>query len=155
MNEQPAGVPGDGMAVVRQSSAQRDGLMGVLIAVFAVAIWRGYTGAQTTGGRIALVVILGGFAVALAVGWIRLITRRCELQISEQAIAYVEGGVVQSRLTRQDGTQLRFVTLGSGRWRRTGLTVAGPGPVISLGFFSREAIRGQCAAKGWQFAPGR
>jgi hypothetical protein len=45
--------------VVRQSRLQRDGLFGVLIAVFLLALVRGYPQAQTAAGRIAVVAFTG------------------------------------------------------------------------------------------------
>ena len=62
MDESLSGVPASGPVadpdaeaiVVRQSRLQRDGLFGGLVAVFLVALVRGYAGAQTVTGRVAL-----------------------------------------------------------------------------------------------------
>jgi hypothetical protein len=58
----PAPVPASGAAaaavVVRQSRLQRDGLFGALVAVFLIALVRGYPHAQTATGRAVLVVFV-------------------------------------------------------------------------------------------------
>ena len=59
---EPQGEPGlaADAVVVRQSRLQRDGLFTALLAVFALAFARGFTGAQTAGGRVAVVYLRTG-----------------------------------------------------------------------------------------------
>lgn len=144
-------VPGDAI-VVRQSRAQRDGLFGGLAAVFVVALWRGYTGAQTPGGRVAVVVFCGLVLAGLTVLWVRYARRPSRLEIASQVITYVDPSGKQRLLTSAPGSELAFTTLGSGRYRTRALTIRGSGSVIPLPFFSVRQVRRECTARGWQFA---
>jgi hypothetical protein len=137
--------------VVKQSRAQRDGLFGALVAVFALAFARGFTGAQTAGGRIALAIFIGAVMAVLVWLRVRTVRRSCHLEISGQAISLVSAPGQVITLSRQCGDGLRIVTLGSARYRYRGLTIQGSGVVIPLQFFSIGQIRQQCAARGWRF----
>jgi hypothetical protein len=155
MDESSNGLPAAGAIVVRQSRAQRDGLFGALIAVFLVALVRGYTGAQTAAGRVAVVVFVSALTAVLAVGWVRLIRRPCRLEVTGQAITFVDGRGATRVLSRESGGRLRIVAVGGGRVRQPGLTIEGSGTVIALPFFSTKEVRRQCLAAGWSFASGR
>jgi hypothetical protein len=164
MNESSPGVPGPGPAtgaaaaiVVRQSRLQRDGLFGALVAVFLIALARGYPHAQTATGRAVLVVFVAVVTAALVLAWARLIRRPCRLEISGQAVTFVDGRGATRVLSRDRGDQLRVVRLGSGRYRQAGLAIAGTGagPAIPLPFFSVREVRRQCLAAGWSFAGRR
>jgi hypothetical protein len=163
MDESSSGVPASWPAtdaptvtiVVRQSRLQRDGLFGALVAVFLIALVRGYAGAHTATGRIVLVVFVSAVTAALAVAWARLIRRPCRLEVSGQAITFVDGKGARRMLTRGPGDQLRMAGLGGGRYRQAGLTIAGSGTVLPLPFFSTRQVRRQCHAAGWSFAGRR
>jgi len=159
MDESSSGVPAPGPAadavVVRQSGLQRDGLFGTLVAVFLVALARGYPGAQTTAGRISVVVFVSVVTAALVLGWVRLIRHPCHLEITGQAVTFVDGKGATRALSRPSGDQLRLVSAGGGRFRRPGLTIQGAGMVIPLPFFSTKEVRRQCVAAGWSFAGRR
>jgi hypothetical protein len=149
-----AGVRGEPAAagiVVRQSRLQRDGLFGGLLAVFALAFARGYPGAQTAAGRIAVTAFVGAVMAVLVLLWVRSVRRPCHLEISGQAITCVSAQAQPITLSRQGGDELRFVSVGSGRYRNRGLTIGGAGTVIPLPFFSAGEIRRQCVASGWRF----
>jgi hypothetical protein len=155
MDEPSSGVPAPGPAdpaaapiVLRQSRLQRDGLFGALIAVFLVALARGYPGAQTTTGRVALVVFVSVVTAALTVGWVRLIRRPCRLEISSQTITFVDGKGATRVLSRRSGDELKLVSLGSGRYRQYGLTIQGTDTVLPLPFFSTKQVKRQCRAAG-------
>jgi hypothetical protein len=45
---------------------------------------------------------------------------------------------------------MQFVQRRNGRTSTPGLTIAGTGTIIFLGFFSRKAIRQACLARGWR-----
>jgi hypothetical protein len=137
--------------VVRQSRAQRDGLFAGLVAVFALAFARGYPGAQTPGGRVAVAVFTGVVVALLAAGWVRLVRRGTHLEVSAQAISLVAAGSQVAVLTRESGDELRLVSVGRGRYRNWGLTSTGAGTVITLPFFSRREVKRQCVAAGWRF----
>jgi hypothetical protein len=141
--------------VVRQSRLQRDGLFGALIAVFLLALVRGYPHAQTAAGRVAVVVFVSVVTAVLAWGWIRLIRRPCRLEISRQAITFVDGRGARRVLSRDMGGQLRMVSVGGGRFRQPGLTIPGAATVIPLPFFSTKEVRRQCLAAGWSFTSRR
>jgi len=162
MDESSPGVPDPrpatgaaAVVVLRQSRLQRDGLFGALVAVFLVALARGYPHAQTATGRVVLVTFAAVVTAALAVAWARLIRRPCRLEISRQAVTFVDGRGSAQVLSRDQGDQLRVVRLGSGRYRQPGLTIAGTGTRIPLPFFSVREVRRQCLAAGWSFASRR
>ena len=162
MDESSPGVPDPrpatgaaAVVVLRQSRLQRDGLFGALVAVFLVALARGYPHAQTATGRVVLVTFAAVVTAALAVAWARLIRRPCRLEVTPQAITFVDGGGAARVLSRESGGQLRIVAVGSGRFRQPGLTIAGTGTVIGLPFFSTKEVRRQCLAAGWAFTGGR
>jgi hypothetical protein len=146
---------GGGPLVVRQSSLQRDGLFGGLVAVFLLALVRGLAGAQTSGGRIAVVAFVCLVVAGLTTLWVRTVTRPCRLEVTPESITLVDsrGGV--RTLSRESGGELRLVRIGSGRYRQTGMTVGGSGIVLPLPFFSIKHVRLQTAAAGWTFASGR
>ncbi len=149
MSDTSPGLPAAGSIVVRQSHLQRDGLMGLLVVVFLAAQVRGYTGAQASGGRIAVAVIFGAIAVMLLVGWVGLMLRPSRLEISPQAIVLVDSKGERKGLSRQSGDQVRVIQLGSGRYRRAGLTIPGSGTAIPLPLFSVAEVTRQCGAAGW------
>jgi hypothetical protein len=123
---------------------------------FTAALFRLVTGAQTSTGRVAGVVVFGAVLVLLIVGWIRMgRTPRRRLEIAEDAIRYVQSGGRVSALSRQWGDELRFVMQHRGVMSRVwvlGLTIKGTDTVMDLrGEFSREEVRQACLACGWRF----
>jgi hypothetical protein len=153
MDDEPQAEPGVAadVIVVRQSRVQRDGLFGALLAAFALAFARGFTGAQTAGGRIAVTVFAGVVTALLAWLWVRSARRPCHLEVSGQAITCVGARDQAITLSRQWGDELRVVSLGSARYRTRGLMIRGASTVIPLPFFSLGEIRRQCVARGWRF----
>jgi hypothetical protein len=147
--------PVAGTVVLRQSHAQREGLFGGLVAVFVLAFARGFPGAQTTGGRIAVTVLCAGVILLLAIGWLRILRHPPRLEISGQDIRYTDGKGKVTTLTRQSGDELRFVVTGSGRYRSRGLMVSGSPTVVPLPFFSAREVREQAVACGWLFPSAR
>jgi hypothetical protein len=62
----------------------------------------------------------------------------------------------RTTLSREAGDELIVVVSGGGRYRRRGLTIAGSGTVIPLGFFSLTQLQRAAAAAGWRLTkPGR
>jgi hypothetical protein len=159
MDESSSGAPATGAAavavVVRQSRLQRDGLFCALVAVFLIALARGYPHAQTAAGRVVLVVFVAVVTAALVVAWARLIRHPSRLEISRQAVTLVDGRGEARALSRDLGDQLRVVRVGGGRYSRRGLAIAGAGTTIPLLFFSVREVRRQCLAAGWSFAGRR
>jgi hypothetical protein len=157
MGAEPRGEPAMAVSVivVRQSRVQRDGLFGGLLAVFALAFARGFTGAQTSGGRIAVAVFVGVVSALLVWLWVRSIRRPCRLEISSQSVASVSRQGQTISLSRQWGDELRVVSIGGGRYRSRGLASRGASTVIPLPFFSLAEIRRQCVAQGWRFEPSK
>ena len=81
-----------------------------------------------------------------------MVRRSARLEITTDAIRYTQRNGQVSTLSRQSGDELRFVQkLRGGRIWTLGLTIAGTGTVITLGFFSRNAVRQACRARGWRF----
>jgi hypothetical protein len=147
----PAAGFGDAI-VVRESRLQRDGLFGGLVAVFALAFIRGFAGAQTGGGRVAVTIFTAAVIASLVVGWIAIVSRRSRLEISRATISRVSKRRDRLVLSRQAGDRLRIVHLGSGRFRRPGLAIEGTDQVLPLDLFSVREVKQACQSKGWEFA---
>ena len=139
------------MTVIRPSRAQRDGLFGTLLVVLILAFARGFPGAATTGGRVAVAVFTGGMAALLLWGWIRLIRRASCLEIAPETVTLVEPGGRRTTLSRASGDEITVTAVGGARYRRSALTITGSGTVLPLSFFSLGEIQRQCLANGWQF----
>jgi len=139
------------MTVIRQKRLQRDGLFGALIAVFVLAFARGFPGAATTGGRIAVAVLTGGVAAVLLWGWIKVIRRPSHLEISPEVVTLVEADGTRTTLSRASGDEIAVTTVGGGRYRRPALTIVGSGTILPLIFFSLNEIQRECLAQGWRF----
>ena len=65
------------MTVLRPGRPQRDGLFGGLIVIFVLALVRGLAGAQTSAGRVAVIVfvalVIAGLLAARQTGPPRLL----------------------------------------------------------------------------------
>jgi hypothetical protein len=136
--------------VVKESRSQIGFLSGFLALACAVAAIRGVAGASTGAGRVAVGVVFGALVVVFVAGWIWMVRRPARLEITEATISYVKRGGQASALSREWGDELQFVQRRNGRTSTLGLTIAGTGTIIFLGFFSRKAIRQACLARGWR-----
>ncbi len=147
--------PDPGSIIVTESRGQVGFLFGFLVLVFAVALARGVVGAQTTAGRTAAAIVCGVLIAVLLTGWIVRTRRPARLEVTEDAVRFVQRNGQVSTLSRQRGDALRFVKQHRGALSRVwtlGLTIAGTDTVITLpGFFSRNAVRQACGARGWRF----
>ncbi len=139
------------MNVIRPSRFQRDGLFGALVLVFVLAFIRGYPGATTTGGKIAVVVFAAVVTGLLIWGWVRMIRRPSYLEVTPEAVTLVGPGGQRTTLSRESGDEILVTVTGGGRFRKPALTIAGTGTVLPLSFFSMSQIRRQCLASGWRF----
>jgi hypothetical protein len=155
----PGTPPGSAAIIVAESQLHIGILFGFLTAVVAAALARGVIGAQTTGGRVAVVVIFGALLVLLITRWVIIARSPARLEISEDAIRFVPRRAQVRVLSRAEGDELRFFRRSAGRSWILGLTVAvpgtaaGPGQVLSpLNFFSRKAVRQAGRSRGWRFA---
>jgi hypothetical protein len=148
----PGDAPDPGAIVVSESRSQIGILFGFLSLAFAVALARGVTGAQSTPGRVAVAVIFGVLVLVCVRAWVMMARRPARLEIAGDVIRYVPRHGQVSSLSRQQGDELRFVKRQQGpRIWALELTVAGSGSGIVLGFFSRNAVRQACLARGWRF----
>jgi hypothetical protein len=154
--DSPTG-PGDpaglGPTIVAESRWQVSILFGFLILAFAVALARGVTGAQTTSGRVA-VVVLGVVLLAVFIpAWIRTLRHPARLEITEDAIRYVRRNRQSATVSRQQGNELYLVRRNrGGRIWTLGLAIMGTDTVMDLGLlFSRKAVRQACLARDWRF----
>jgi hypothetical protein len=146
------GAPGPGAIVVSESQSQIGILFGLLSLAFAVALARGVSGARSTPGRTAVAVIFGILVLACVRAWIMMVRRPARLEIAGDVIRYVPRNGLVSALSRQQGDELLFVKRRQGpRIWALELTIAGSGTGIVLGFFSRNAVREACLARGWRF----
>lgn len=147
--------PDSGSIVVAEDRRQIGFLFGFLILVFVLALARGVTGAQTTGGRVAATVFCVVVIGILTVGGLRMIRRPARLEVSADAIKFVQRDGHASVLSRQSGNELRFVKQHRGALSRIwtlGVGVVGTDTVIELpGLFARSAIRQVCSSCGWSF----
>ena len=139
------------MTVLHPSRLQRDGLFGALVVVFILAFVRGYPGATTTGGRIAVVIFAGGVTILLLWCWVRTIRRQTFLEISPEAVTLVEPNGKRTTLSRENGDEILVTVTGGGRYRTSALTIPGSGTLLPLSFFSVSEIKRQCLASGWRF----
>jgi hypothetical protein len=143
--------PDPGAIVIRESRAQVSFLFGLLTAACAAVLSRGVSGTQSTAGRVAVVAVFGGLLAVLIAGWIAMLRRPCRLEITEDAVRYVQRDGQVSTLSRQHGDELRWVKQLRGRAWRLGLTFVTTDSVMLLGTFSRKAVQRACLARGWRF----
>jgi len=139
------------MTVIRPSKIQRDSLFAALVAVFVFAFIRGYPGATTTGGRIAVIVFAGAVTALLLFFWVRMIRKQTLLEVSPEAVTLVEPTGKRITLSRESGDEILVTVTGGGRYRTAALTIAGSGTLLPLSFFSMSEIKRQCLASGWRF----
>jgi hypothetical protein len=139
------------MTVIRPSKIQRDSLFAALVAVFVFAFIRGYPGATTTGGRIAVIVFAGAVTALLLLFWVRTIRKQTVLEVSPEAVTLVEPTGKRTTLSRESGDEILVTVTGGGRYRTAALTIAGSGTLLPLSFFSMGEIKRQCLASGWRF----
>jgi hypothetical protein len=139
------------MTVIRPSKIQRDCLFAALVAVFVFAFIRGYPGATTTGGRIAVIVFAGAVTALLLLFWVRTIRKQTLLEVSPEAVTLVEPTGKRITLSRESGDEILVTVTGGGRYRTAALTIAGSGTLLPLSFFSMSEIKRQCLASGWRF----
>jgi len=139
------------MTVIRPSKIQRDSLFAALVAVFVFAFIRGYPGATSTGGRIAVIVFAGAVTALLLLFWVRTIRKQTLLEVSPEAVTLVEPTGKRITLSRESGDEILVTVTGGGRYRTAALTIAGSGTLLPLSFFSMSEIKRQCLASGWRF----
>ena len=144
------------MTVLRPGRLQRDGLFGGLIVIFVLALVRGLAGAQTSAGRVAVIVFAALVIAGLLAAWIVQLARPSRLEITAQAVTLVDARGKRTTLSHEAGDELKVVISGGGRYRRRGRTIAGSGTVIPLGFFSLTQVQRAATAAGWRLTkPGR
>jgi hypothetical protein len=84
-----------------------------------------------------------------------MIRRPARLEVSADAIRFVQRNGHASVLSRPSGNELRFVKQRRGALSRIwtlGVALAGTDTVIELpGFSARNAIRRACGSCGWSF----
>jgi hypothetical protein len=119
--------------------------------VFVLAFIRGYPGATTTGGRIAVSVFAVVMTALLLWFWVRTIRRQTVLEVSHDAVTLVGPNGTRTSLSRESGDEILLTASGGGRYRTAALTIAGSGTLLPLSFFSITEIKRQCLASGWRF----
>ena len=146
----PAGL---GPTIVTDSRWQVSILFGFLTLAFVVALVRGATGAQTTSGRVAVVVLCLVLLAVLISAWIRTLRHPARLEITEDAIRHIRRNGQTATVSRQPGNELYFVRRNrGGRIWTLGLASTDTDTVMDLGLlFSRSAARQACRARGWRF----
>ena len=121
-----------------------------------LALVRGLAGAQTPAGRVAVIVFAALVIAGLLAAWIVQLARPSRLEITAQAVTLVDARGKRTTLSHEAGDELKVVISGGGRYRRRGLTIAGSGTVIPLGFFSLTQVQRAATAAGWRLTkPGR
>jgi len=146
----PAGL---GPTIVAEGRWQVSILFGFLTLAFAVVLVRGVTGAQTTSGRVAVLVLCVVLLAVFVSAWIRTLRHPARLEITEDAIRCISRNDQAATLSRQQGNELYFVRRNrGGRIWTLGLAITSPDTVMDLGLlFSRKAVRHACLARGWRF----
>jgi hypothetical protein len=148
----PGDVPDAGAIVVSESRSQIGILFGFLSLAFAVALARGVIDADSALSQAAVAVIFGILVLICVQAWVMMIRRPARLEVAGDVIRYVPRNGQVWTLSRQQGDELRFVQRRRGpRIWTIELTIAGSGTGIVLGFFSRNAVRQACLARGWRF----
>ena len=148
-----------GNAITLRASAAGTWLFGVLAAIFAFALVRGYLGAATTAGHIGVVIFMGLCTLLSAWAGILLLRRRSTLEVSTDAITYSSYpnarskamGTRQLVLDRSAGNELSVVNTGPQGRQRPGLTIRGSGTTLPLNLFGADRVKKACLARGWQF----
>jgi hypothetical protein len=136
--------------VVRESSLQRDGGMGLLTLAFLVACVRGVLGAHTTAGAIAAGVVFGGLVVIWSTLWIYLLRHASRLVVTDESVSLVRGPTGAPKvLTAVVDKHLQFVVRGSARSRTTVLQGHDPAGALGISYFSRAKVAAACSAHGW------
>jgi hypothetical protein len=143
--------PASRATIVRESRVRISTLFGFLTVICVAALARGVPGAQTTTGRVTAAAVFGGLLVLVIIGWIVMLRRPRRLEITADAIRYVQRNGQVTALSRQQGDELRWVKQLRGRSWRLGLTIVGTDAVMFLGAFSRKPVRQACLARGWRF----
>lgn len=101
----PGQVPDPEATVLVERRVQASIVFAFLVVAFALALFRGVTGAQTSAGRVAVVIVFGALLVVLIAGWIRWgRSPRRRLEITADAIGCVPPGGRVPALSRQWGT---------------------------------------------------
>jgi hypothetical protein len=147
------GLAGLGPTIVTESRWQVSTLFGFLTLAFAVALVRGVTGAQTTSGRVAVLVLCVVLLAVFISAWIRTLRHPTRLEITEDAIRCVSRNGQSATLSRQQANELYFVRRNrGGRIWTLGLAITSTDTVMDLGLlFSRKTVRQACLARGWRF----
>ena len=143
--------PDPGATVVLESRSQIGTLFAFLIVACAAALVRGLPAAQTTfraDGRRGYLRRPAGSPYRR---WIVMIRRPRRLEITEDAVSYVQRNGQVASLSRRQGDELRFVKQLRGRTWRLGLTIVGTDTIMLVGTFSRKSVRQACVARGWRF----
>jgi hypothetical protein len=105
-----------------------------------------------TAGRVAVAVVCCILLVAVGTAWIGAIRHPARLEVSTDALRYVQRNGQMSSLSRQTGDELQFVLTRRGpRIWSLRLAVAGTDSALALGPLSRHAVRQACLDRGWRF----
>ncbi len=156
MASTPAEMPAGAAAatVVKDSTLRRGWLFLALIALFVFVLYRDYTGAQTTAGRVAGVAIMGVFVVLGTAAFITVMLRHSTIEVSSDAIVYTNAKGDSTALPGEQGPGLRVIRYGPARRRQTGLTSPGSGTIVPLFGFDLGKVERACLASGWRFPDG-
>jgi hypothetical protein len=150
----PGETADSGATVVAESQWQIAFMYGFLILACVAVVARVLFSQTNTGGAVGA-ILAGIFLVGLAAGWAVRGRSRARLEITEDAIRYLQRDGRVSVLSRQQGDELRFVKRHAAALSRVwtlGLTIVGTDAVITpLSLFSRNAVRQACRARGWRF----
>jgi hypothetical protein len=136
---------------VGESRWQRDGLFAFLAVAFALALFRGLAGAHTTGGRIAVSVVMGGLLVLVVALWLNAVRRPSVLEVASERIHLVNRAKKRSGdLVKSQGSEVGLVARRSGRYFTLLLRQSSTTRSLPLPLFSRRAVAHACRAQGWE-----
>jgi hypothetical protein len=139
--------------VIKQSSAARDGLFGIIEVAFLVALVRGGLGASTTAGRIVAIAFMGACAVGWGLLWRVQRRHRSRLDIGHETIVKTDHANPDHPLVidRSAGDELYFTWGGNARYRFPILVSGSTGVKLALPYYSKKPVQAACIAHGWRF----
>jgi hypothetical protein len=133
--------------VLRQHRAVASSPFVLALVAFLPAVVRGLVERQ-----LVPVVIFGALAALTIWLWVALIRRCGGLNITADAITFVNRRGAGVALNREQGDLLHVGGGSSAQWGNTRyLTIQGTATRIPLGLYNVGDVRQACTAKGWHF----
>jgi hypothetical protein len=147
----PAGpAPARPPATLQQTRRNSAVVYGFVALVSAAALARGWVGATTTGGRIAVAVVFGTILVGTLAVWVLNVRNPLELQVWDDRVvlAPTTGRQVHEPLTR-DGGQVALVRRRVAKSYTWVLHQPGTDRWLPLDLFDLRSVSATLLERGW------